>query len=149
MEFIKETPKNIAALVKQANSIYWRERLAALEDLKKYDCQQSRDVITRIAIHDKVFGVKNQAFLVAQALGITKGGQPIRLTKKNIGYKPADFKKLFLRIRRETSMDLFDLEKFKEKFKILNPEMLDVMSYEKGNNLDSWIETTFKGLPKK
>jgi len=46
-------------------------------------------------------------------------------------------------------MDLFDLERFKEKFQILNPEMLDVMSYEKGNKLDSWIESTFQGLPKK
>ena len=149
MEFIKETPVNIDELVKKANSIYRVERQAALEEIKKYDCQKSRDVITRLALHDKIFGIKNSAFLVAQAMGITKKGQPIRLTKKDIGYKASDFTKLFLRIKKEASMDGFELEKFKKHFQILNPEMLDVMSYEKGNKLDSWIESIFQGLPKK
>ena len=149
MEFTKETPKNINELVKKANSIYRKERQEALEEIKKYDCQQSRDVITRLAIHDKIYGIKMAAFKIAQAMGITKNGQPIRLTKKDIGYKPSDFTKLFQRVKRETSMDELDLGKFKEHFQTLNPEMLDVMSYEKGSKLDSWIESTYKGLPKK
>ena len=33
-------------------------------------------------------------------------------------------------------MEDFDLKIFKETFEILNPEMLDVMSFEKGNKLD-------------
>jgi hypothetical protein len=149
VEFIKSSPGNIDELVKKANSIYRKERQEALDEIKKYDCPKSRDVITRLAIHDKIFGIKNDAFLVAQAMGITKNGQPIRLTPKDIGYKPADFKKIFSRIKREASMEVFDLNKFKEKLQILNPEMLDVMSYEKGTALDSWIEHTFKSLPKK
>ncbi len=46
-------------------------------------------------------------------------------------------------------MEEFDLAVFKETFNILNPEMLDVMSFEKGSKLDAWIENTFNGLPKK
>ena len=43
-------------------------------------------------------------------------------------------------------MEEFNLQVFKETFAILNPEMLDVMSFEKGNKLDEWIEKTFLGL---
>ena len=45
----KGTPANISQLVKDANNkSSWKIRLAALNELKQYDCQQSRDVITRL-----------------------------------------------------------------------------------------------------
>lgn len=44
-------------------------------------------------------------------------------------------------------MTVLDLVLFKETFKILNPEMLDVMSYEKGDKLDAWITNLYKSLP--
>ena len=100
-------------------------------------------------MHDKVYKVKEEAFRAAQAFGITKNGKPIFLGKKDIGYKASDFTKLFQRIKREKKMEDFDLKIFKETFEILNPEMLDVMSFEKGNKLDDWIQKTFSGLPKK
>ena len=150
MSFIMETPKNIEDLVKDANRKHsWKIRLSALNELKKYDCRQSRDVITRLALHDKVYKVKEEAFRAAQAFGITKNGKPIFLGKKDIGYKASDFTNLFQRIKREKKMEDFDLKIFKETFEILNPEMLDVMSFEKGNKLDDWIQKTFSGLPKK
>ena len=150
MTISKETPINIAELVADANRNHsWKTRLAALEELKKYDCQQSRDVITRLALHDKVYKIKREAFLVAQALGITKNGRPITLGKKDIGFKPSDFTKIFQRIKREKKMEELDIAEFKETLQILNPEMLDVMSFEKGNKLDEWIESTFKSLSKK
>lgn len=66
MNFIKKTPTNIDELVKNANCKHsWETRLSALEELKKYDCQQSRDVITRLALHDKVYKVKEEAFRAA------------------------------------------------------------------------------------
>lgn len=46
-------------------------------------------------------------------------------------------------------MDEFDLTAFKDTFESVNPEMFDVMSFEKGNNFDIWIKNTFNGLPKK
>ena len=150
MTFIMDTPENIDELVKDANRKHsWKIRLAALNELKKYDCQKSRDVITNLALHDKVYRVKEEAFRAAQAFGITKNGKPIFLGKKDIVYKASDFKKLFQRIKRDKKMEDLDLQVFKETFEILNPEMLDVMSFEKGSKLDAWIEQTFKGLPKK
>lgn len=143
------TPSNIKDLVKAANDkTSWRRRLQALNALKQLDCQQSRDVIIRLAIHDRVYAVKQAAFLAAQALKLTKRGQPIRLGKKDIGFKSKDFKKVFLRIRRETKMPELDLELFKRTLKIINPEMYDVMEYEKGAKFDEWITNLYKSLPK-
>lgn len=149
MEFMKETPKNISELVKKAgDKTNWKRRLEAVNEMKRYDCQQVRDVITRLALHDRVFKVKEEAFRVAQALGIKKNGKPIYLGKKDIGYKSSDFTKIFKRIKRECSMNELDLIKFKEKMKIINPEMYDVMQYEKGKKFDTWIEGKYKSLPK-
>ena len=51
----KGTPANISQLVKDANNkSSWKIRLAALNELKQYDCQQSRDVITRLEEHGSV-----------------------------------------------------------------------------------------------
>lgn len=53
---IKGTPDNIEELKRMANNKNsWRERLAAVEQLKNYDCQQSKDILTRLALHDIVF----------------------------------------------------------------------------------------------
>nr|WP_302599637.1 HEAT repeat domain-containing protein [uncultured Cellulosilyticum sp.] len=150
MEFIKDTPENIKELVSKANNKgSWKVRLWALDELKKYDCQQTRDVVTRLALHDKVFKVKEEAFRVAQALGIKKQGKPIYLGKKDIGFKAKDFTKTFARVKREAKMEELDLELFKDRFQHINPEMYDVMSYEKGNKFEDWIINTYKSLPKK
>ena len=150
MEIKKETPKNITQLVKNANNKNsWKMRLDALNELRQFDCKQSRDVIIRLAIHDKVFKVKEEAFRAAQAMGLTYKGAPIKLEHKNIGYKASDFKKIFSRIRREQSMDKLDLQIFKRAFQNINPEMYDVMNFEKGDKFDEWIGNIYKCLPKK
>ncbi|MEQ4510575.1 hypothetical protein [Dickeya zeae] len=102
-----------------------------------------------MAFHDKVFKIKEEAFRVAQSLGLTKNGKPISLGKKDIGYKPSYFTKKFKRIKHELGTDDFQLEKFKNKFLLIDPEMFDVMQYEKGIKFDMWIQNTYQGLPKK
>ena len=46
-----------------------------------------------------------ETFRAAQAMGITYRGNPIRLGRKDIGFKTKDFTKVFLRIKREKSME--------------------------------------------
>ncbi|MEK5207496.1 HEAT repeat domain-containing protein [Psychrobacillus sp. FSL H8-0510] len=141
---------NIDALVKQANDKNsWENRLAALKGISEIDCHQRKDVVTRLAIHDKVFAVKEEACRIANKLNITKNGKVIRLGKKDIGYKNSDFTKTFSRIKRESKMEEFDLELFKKKFQIVNPEMYDVMNFEKRNKFDEWVEKLYISLPKK
>ncbi|UCZ77146.1 HEAT repeat domain-containing protein [Dickeya zeae] len=142
--------EKIKELVKKANcKTSWKQRLDALNEIKTYDCQERNDVVIRLALHDKVFKIKEEAFRVAQFLGLTKNGKPISLGKKDIGYKPSDFTKKFKRIKHELGMDDFKLETFKNKFLLIDPEMFDVMQYEKGINFDMWIQNTYQGLPKK
>lgn len=144
------TPANIKELVKNANcKTSWKIRLEAIEELKKWDCEQSRDVITLLAVHDKVYKVMKEAFKISQAMGIKKNGNLIKLGKKDIGYETNDFTKNFLRIKRECKREEFDMKIFKEKFIQVNPEMYDVMLYEEGNNFDNWVETMYKSLRKK
>lgn len=147
MEFIKETPSNIDGLVKKAgNKNNWEERLAAVQELGKYDCRQSRDVLTRIALHDRVYKVKETAFRYAQGLGVTKEGKPLRLGKKDIKYSPKDISKTFARVKREAHLEEFNLDVFKEKFKIVSPEMYNVMEYEKKGNFEVWIRDGYNKL---
>jgi len=148
MDFIKETPENINELIKMArNYRSWKIRLQAVEEMKKYDCQQVKDVIARLALHDKVYRVKEEAFKVGKELGVKKNGKPIFLGRKDIGYKSSDFTKIFKRIRKECEMGDLNINVFKEQMLIIDPEMYDVMSYEKGTKLDIWIEEIYKGLP--
>ena len=150
MPLIMETPENINDLVKDANCKHcWTTRLSALNELKKYDCTQSRDVIKRLALHDKVFKVKEEAVRATQLLNIKKDGKPISLGKKNTGYKPKEITKLFLRVKSESKIENFELSEFKDFFKNLDPEMFDVMNFEKRDKFDSWIENMFRGLPNK
>ena len=149
MTFINETPENIDELVKMANKkISWETRMEALSELAKYNCQKSRDVVTRLAFTDKVFSVKQEAFKIAQSFGVTIHGKPIRLGKKNIKYKNSDFKNLFNKVKKQAKMEIFNLKAFKEKWLIVDPEMYDVMSYEKKDTFDEWIEKVYITLPK-
>lgn len=149
MNINKETPTNIEQLKKDANNKNsWTTRLSALNELRKFDCQESRDIIIRLALHDKVYKVKEEAFRAAQAMGIPYKGNPIRLGCKKIGYKPKDFTKIFSRIKREQKMSELDLDLFKTTFQNLNPEMYDVMTFEKGDKFDAWITNIYKSLPK-
>ena len=73
---------DIESLKKMSNNkSNWRERLQAVDELGKRDCQPSKDILARLAIHDPVFKVKEAAFRAAQARGITYGGKPIYLGK--------------------------------------------------------------------
>lgn len=126
----------------------YRNRLMAVQGLRTCGDGAAKDIIINLALHDKVFEVKEAAFRVAQEKKYTKKGKPIRLRKKDIGYKSADITKAFKRIKRDCKMQELDLEVFKDKWKIINPEMYDVMQYEKDNKFDEFIKNEYKKLPK-
>jgi len=149
MALLQETPQNIVELVEQASlKADYKARLKALSELRKYDCPESQDVITKLALFDKVYQVKQEAFKAAKVLKLQKNGKAITLGKKNIGYKLEDFTKIFLQIQSDKNMECLNLNLCKEHLKKLNPEMNDVMKYEKKDKFDSWVTTTFNCLPK-
>lgn len=136
-------------IIKDAsNKNCWKTRLIALMSLKDHDCQRSKDVILRLALHDRVAKVKEAAFKIAQSKNFTVKGKPIKLEKTNIGYENKNFIKVFSRIRKEQKMNEFELKSFKLALHKLNPEMCDVMSAKKENEFDAWIEKCYRSLPK-
>ena len=81
MEIKKEIPKNITQLVKNANNKNsWKMRLDALNELRQFDCKQSRDVIIRLAIHDKVFKVKKGITQITFEGDFIEGGAVVQAT---------------------------------------------------------------------
>lgn len=146
---IKETPNNIEELKRMANNkLSWRERFKAVIELKEYDCQQSRDIVTRLALHDPVFKVKEAAFRAAQGFSITKGGKPIYLGKKPKGNLVKDIMKKLARVRDFLPKE-FTLEEFKVKFSELYPEAYDTYDGDMDNRFDKWLNNTISSLPKK
>ena len=146
---IKGTPKNIEELKQMANNQYsWRDRIVAIEQLKKYDCQQSRDILTRLAIHDAVFKVKEAAFRAAQGMGITKNGKPLYLGKKPRGNLVNDINKKLTHVRDNLS-DEFSFDEFKAEFKKLYPIAYDIYEGDRDERFDKWLSNVISSLPKK
>lgn len=149
MNIVNETPKNINELLKMANyKLNWKIRMDAIQKMRKYNCEAVRDKIASMALCDRVFIVKKEAYKAAQSLKITVSGKPIFLSKKDTGYKLNDFKELFGIIKKQSKMEKIDIKKIKERMKILNPEMYDVMLCEKGKKFDTWIKDIYGALPK-
>lgn len=147
MKIIQAEPANIEELkIKATTKDSWETRLAAVNELAKYDCQKSRYILTKLASSDRVFAVKEAAFNAAQAMGITKKGVPLVLKRKDIGYSSKDFAKIFSRVKRDTQMEEFDLPVFKKQFQVVSSEMYDVMQYEEQENFDLWITALYANL---
>jgi hypothetical protein len=139
---------DIEELKKKANNKQnWRERLEAVKALGEMDCQQSRDIVTRLALHDPVFKVQEEAFRCAQAFGIKKNGKPIYLGKKQKGNLVKDINKKLAKLRNSMGED-FTLEEFKEKFKAMYPETYDTYDGNMENKFDKWLSNAIQSLPK-
>ena len=146
---VKGAPKNIEELKQMANNQYsWRDRMVAIEQLKKYDCQQSRDILTLLAIHDAVFKVKEAAFRAAQGMGINKNGKPLYLGKKHKGNLVKDINKKLTHVRDNLS-DEFLFDEFKVEFKKLYPIAYDIYEGDKDKHFDKWLLNVISSLPKK
>ena len=146
---IKETPANIEVLKRKANNQNsWRERLEAVNELKNYDCQQSRDILTRLAIHDVVFTVKEAAFRAVQAMGVTKNGKPIYLGKKPKGNLVDGINKKLTHVR-DSLPEGYTLDEFKSAFQQQYPAAYDAYEDDKGKQFDKWLGNVIQSLPKK
>jgi len=147
MDFKLEAPANINKLVEQASDkTSWRNRLAAVEELSKWKCEESMDIITKLATGDLVFKVKERAFEVAQAFGVEKNGQPIYLDRKS-KVSPIKFinKKIFkVATHLKIDIDDFNMDEFKAAFQEMYPEEYDVCEYENHKNFDEWIKDIVK-----
>ena len=121
-----DTPENIDALKKQASDkTNYKNRLEAVEKLGNFKCQQSKDILWRLMINDKVYAVQELAFRKLQALG-----ENVRLPKKKKGHLVKDINKKLEIILRAIGGQYSENE-FNQKFKELYPEYFDIYTFEK------------------
>jgi hypothetical protein len=138
--FITEVPSNIKDLKEKSNNkTNWRERLDSVNELKRYDCRQSRDIIKVLALHDPVYKVMEAAFLAAQAFGITKKGKPLYLRKKKKGDLDEGITKMLALVKNSFRGE-FSVQDFKEKFKAMYPKTYDTYEGEMGDKFDEWLK---------
>ena len=146
---ISAIPENIDELKKKANNKHnWHDRLESVETLKNYDCIQSRDILTRLALHDPVFKVKEKAFRAAQALSVSKNGKPIYLSKRKKGNLVKGINKKLEKVRNSLP-ELYSFDDFKNKFKETYPEDYDIYDGNMDNKFDKWLSNVLNSLPKK
>ena len=122
-------------------------RTKAVNELKNYDCEQSRSILTNLAIHDSVFAVKEAAFRAAQSMKITKNGQPIRLNRKPKGNLVKGINGKLVTVRNSLP-EGYTLDEFKKAFQERYPVAYDIYDGNKGERLDKWLENVIKSLPK-
>ncbi len=145
--FITEVPSNIEDLKKKSNNkSSWRERLDSVNELKRYDCRESRDIIKVLALHDPVYKVMEAAFQAAQAFGITKKGKPIYLAKRKKGNLVEGITKILVRVRDSFEGE-FSLQDFKEKFKAMDLKTFDTYEGDMGDKFDEWLNNVIASLP--
>lgn len=146
---ITEVPSNIEDLKRKSNNkSSWRDRLDSVNELKRYDCRESRDIITRLALHDPVYKVVEAAFQAAQAFGITKKGKPFYLGKRKKRNLDESIIKILVGVRESLEGE-FSIQDFKEKFKAMDLKTYDMYEGDMGDGLDEWLRNALSFLPKK
>ena len=115
-----EAPTNIEELKKLAgDKTSYKNRKSAVEALGKHKCQQSKDILWRLMINDKVYSVQHAAFLKLQAFG-----EDVKLPKKKKGHLVKDINKKLGRVR-DSLHEEFTSEEFNEKFKTMGNHPLN------------------------
>ncbi len=152
------------------NQFSWRQRLAAVEELKKYsrisadksggDVETTSDeprdfdpscveaLILKLALHDPVFRVREAAYRLARARGYWVDGKLIQLGKKPKGELIRGIMGK-LAVIRDQLRPGFSREEFKAAFQENYPMEYDIYEGDKEERFDKWIDNVIKGLPRK
>jgi hypothetical protein len=139
------TPLNIKDIIKQASDkSSYKNRLIAVEELGKWKCPQSINMLFKLMKYDKVYIVKNKAFINLQRFG-----ENVKLPKKKKGHLVKDINKKLLVIYNSFQADNYTLIDFKLKFREIYPELYDIYQYEKNKDFDNWIQSVIKHSPMK
>lgn len=140
---------DIVRIRKLANNKFsWRDRARAVGMVKHWNCPETREIVTRLALEDPVYSVREKAFKVAHSFGVLVNGRPIFLGKKPKGDLVEHIQEKLVMVR-----DSFD-EKcsagaFLAKWKQMYPVDFDIYEGDRGNKkLMRWISEEIPKLPK-
>ncbi|OJV40802.1 MAG: hypothetical protein BGO29_14600 [Bacteroidales bacterium 36-12] len=109
-------------------------RLKAVDELGKWKCQQSVDILWHLMINDLVYEVQHEAFLRLQAFG-----ENVRLPKKKKGNLIKQINKKLEKILKPIEGQI-SFEQFIKLFEKQLPEAYDVCKHDKKGNFDKWLK---------
>lgn len=139
-----ELPSNYEELKKAAyRTANWRERINAVEELGKWNSQQTIDILRRIVAEDAVYKVQEAAYSKLKALG-----EDISLPPRKKGEPIKGVTKILLRIKKSLP-EGHTVGEFKEKLKNMRVDVYDTYEGEKGLEFDQWLENTWSSLSNK
>jgi hypothetical protein len=143
-EIKNELPPNYEELKKSANrTSNWRERLAAVEELGKWNNEKTIDLLTRLMTSDAVYTVQEAAFDKLRAFG-----EDVKSPPKEKGDLIKGINKILLRIKKSLPVG-HTYEEFKEKLQKMRTDVYDTYEGEKGADFDNWLETKWASLLKR
>lgn len=133
--FKEETAPNIEDLKKMAsNKRDANLRLQSVEELGKWKCRQSIDILWRLMLHDLVYEVQNASFLRLQAFG-----EDVRLPKKAKGNLIKQIDKKIEKLLKPI-VGQITFSEFVDVFKDKMPEEYDVYIHDKKSNFEKWLK---------
>lgn len=134
--------ENIEALKKQASDrTNYKNRLEAVKELGNFKCQQSKDILWRLMINDKVYAVQELSFRKLQAFG-----EDVKLPRKQKGLLVKDINKKLGKVLGLMDGEYSETE-FNQKFKELYPEDFDIYTFEKSAGFNQWVQNVLSSLP--
>ena len=143
INFIERVPINIEELKSKAkNKCSTDLRLEAIEELGKWKCRQSIDVLWHLMMNDRVYDVQHSAFLRLQAFG-----EDVHLPKKRKGNLIKDYKKKIESVLKKIDAQMAYCD-FCDKLRETYPELYDVYKHDKKGKFDEWLMNIVKALPK-
>lgn len=136
-----ELPSNFEELKKAAfRTANWRDRINAVDELGRWESQQTIDILTRVLVDDGVYSVREAAYNNLKSLG-----EDIPRPTRKLGELFRDIKKILLRIKKSLPED-HTIEEFKEKLKKMRSDVYDTYEGEKCAEFDQWIERMWASL---
>jgi hypothetical protein len=137
-------PSNFEQLKISANrSSNWKERLAAVEELGRWNHQKTISILTHRLNDDVVYKVQEAAFHKLKELG-----EHVQLPPRRKGEPVKGVTKILARIKKSLP-EGHSFEQFKEKFKKMRLDVYDVYEGDKGADFDPWLEQTWLSLSPK
>lgn len=145
-ETIRATPPNIDELENMARDrSSWRVRILAVDELRKWNCKRSRDVLSRLAESDAIAEVRIQAMRALEVFGEAVGQKGSNAPDTQAYNHRAN--KVFKRICAADAG--IEASKAIELLRDYDPELYDIMDYYKGDQLEEWASQICSDIRKR
>lgn len=142
-ETIRATPPNIEELESMArDKSSWRVRILAIDELRKWNCKRSREMLSRLAETDAIEEVRIQAIRALEVFGEDADYGATRVPDFEVYMHRAS--KVFRRMKADEAE--LEISKVMQLLKDQDPELYDIMEYYKSDKFEEWISQAYSDV---